>query len=157
MYFCNISLNIQARRAELSPAASIWCYVWILYKACKQFKAILFWDPFQIPPSFPCFFSPTNIIKQSRDLLTTLDWLVKMAYWSSYDTTENSSSDVQWTVIVSYEAVHNSSRITGGFGATLGKTKRQIFFKEIHESSVDASLPTTTQETICVFNSDKCN
>lgn len=47
-----------------------------------------------------------------------------MAYWSSYDTTENSSSDVQWTVIVSYEAVHNSSRITGGFGAAIGKQKK---------------------------------
>lgn len=56
-------------------------------------------------------------------LLTTLDWLVKMAYWSSYDTTVNSSSDVQWTVMVSYEAVHNSSRITGGFGAASAKTK----------------------------------
>lgn len=40
-----------------------------------------------------------------------------MVYWSSYDTTENSSSDVQWTVIVSYEAVHSSSRIIGGSGA----------------------------------------
>lgn len=49
-----------------------------------------------------------------------------MAYWSSYDTTENSSSDVQWTVIVSYEAVHNSSRITGGFGAAIGKQKAHI-------------------------------
>lgn len=46
-----------------------------------------------------------------------------MAYWSSYDTTENSSSDVQWTVIVSYEAVHNSSRITGGFGAAIPEQK----------------------------------
>lgn len=70
-----------------------------------------------------CFPPQTFHCTSERDLLTTLDWLVKMAYWSSYDTTENSSSDVQWTVIVSYEAVHNSSRITGGFGAAIGKTK----------------------------------
>lgn len=54
-----------------------------------------------------------------------------MAYWSSYDTTENSSSDVQWTVIVSYEAVHNSSRITGGFGAAIGKQKKNVQSKKI--------------------------
>lgn len=42
-----------------------------------------------------------NAGRPPPDLLTTLHWLVKMAYWSSYDTTENSSSDVQWTVMVS--------------------------------------------------------
>lgn len=74
------------------------------------------------------------------DLLTTLDWLVKMAYWSSYDTTENSSSDVQWTVIVSYEAVHNSSRIVGGFGAAKSQKKRQMY---LWESWMDSILYTT--------------
>lgn len=49
-----------------------------------------------------------------------------MAYCSSYDTTENSSSDVQWTVIVSYEAVQSSSRITGGFGASNTKQKVNV-------------------------------
>jgi hypothetical protein len=29
----------------------------------------------------------------------------------------NSSSEIQWTVMVSWEAVQSSSRIDGGFGA----------------------------------------
>lgn len=49
-----------------------------------------------------------------------------MAYWSSYEITENSSSDVQWTVMVSYEAVHSSSRIDGGFGAA-DKNQKAFF------------------------------
>lgn len=46
---------------------------------------------------------------------------MKMAYWSSYETTVNSSSDVQWTAMVSYEAVHNSSLMLGALGAVEGE------------------------------------
>lgn len=82
-------------------------------------------------------FLPKTFFNPTVDLLTTLDWLVKMAYWSSYDTTENSSSDVQWTVIVSYEAVHNSSRIAGGSGAEIGKTKDKCLLKDYNRSRLD--------------------
>lgn len=43
---------------------------------------------------------------------------------------ENSSSDVQWTVIVSYEAVDNSSRITGEFGAAIGRQKTNVVLRQ---------------------------
>lgn len=35
----------------------------------------------------------------------------------------NSSSEIQWTVMVSWEAVQSSSRIDGGFGAEKKKHK----------------------------------
>lgn len=41
------------------------------------------------------------LTSRSVYLLTTLAWPVEMVYWSSYETTLNSSSDVQWTVMVS--------------------------------------------------------
>lgn len=40
----------------------------------------------------------------------------------------NSSSEIQWTVMVSWEAVQSSSRIDGGFGA-VGKGRKE--YKEI--------------------------
>ncbi|TNN37334.1 hypothetical protein EYF80_052500 [Liparis tanakae] len=41
------------------------------------------------------------------------------------DTTVNSSSDVQWTEMVSYDAVHNSSRMHGAFGAAEDARRRK--------------------------------
>lgn len=52
-----------------------------------------------------------------RYSLTTLACPVNMVYWSSQETTLNSSSEVQWTVMVSQEAVQSSSLIVGGLGA----------------------------------------
>lgn len=52
-----------------------------------------------------------------RYSLTTLACPVNMVYWSSQETTLNSSSEVQWTVMVSQEAVQSSSLIAGGLGA----------------------------------------
>lgn len=38
----------------------------------------------------------------------------------------NSSSEIQWTVMVSWEAVQSSSRIDGGFGAEKKNIKKLV-------------------------------
>lgn len=65
----------------------------------------------------------------SVNLLRMLAWPVQMVYWSSYETMLNSSSEVQWTVMVSWDAVHSSSRMVGAFGAVT----KQIFQKHVSD------------------------
>ena len=43
----------------------------------------------------------------------------------------NSSSEIQWTVMVSWEAVQSSSRTDGGFGAA-GKEFSRLVFARCH-------------------------
>ncbi len=85
-------------------------------------------------------------------LLTTFVWPVEMVYCSSYETTLNSSSDVQWTLMVSWDAVHSSSRIVGAFGAV---TENKAF--RSHMCSVCSNTACKRPDTLFPHADTKAN